>query len=329
MTGRRLGRLFPLLTLILVACNPNTPGQSASSSPPSSSGVSRAGSGTAAVLRVSGLKKPYGVAVGAGSVWVTEYEQGYLVRIDPATGRVLARVRVGPHASHVLIQDGFAWALDDLGGAIVKVDLVSNRKVLEIALQPAFSLRVALGSNSYSFRPGQQLGQLQRIDTATSALTATIPIDGFAAGVAVGGGAVWVSTILLEPISIFRVDPATNRIVARVDTGHPVSGPLAFGDSVLWVANNDGYLTRIDARSNKVTGNFELGSPEWAAMLAVGKDLWISAPLDNLLAKFDPATGAVASTIRAGARPQEFAFLGTNVWVANYNEGTVAKLPIN
>jgi hypothetical protein len=327
-----------VLTLMLVACNPIAPGAGPSSSAPSSRGV--AGSGTAAVPRVSGLRKPYGVAVGNGSVWVTEYEQGNLVRIDPATSRV-ARVHVGPHASHVLIQDGFAWVLDDLGSALIQVDPRSNRVVNHISLQVAFDMRpsdlagtpgslwVTLGSNAYPLTTRTLvLGQLMRIDTATSAVTTT-PIDGVAAGVALGDGAVWVSSILLEPTSILRIDPATKRVVARVETGHPVSGPMAYGESGLWVANNDGYLTHIDSRTNKVVGNFEIGSPEWAAMLVVGKDLWISAPLDNIIARFDPAAGAVASTVRAGSRPQVFALLGADIWVANYVDGTVSKLPIN
>jgi DNA-binding beta-propeller fold protein YncE len=274
-------------------------------------------------------------------VWVTEYEQGNLVRIDPATNRNLARVRVGPHASHVLIQDGSAWVLDDLGTALIRVDIASNKVVNQIPLRVSFDMRpsdlagspgslwVTLGSNAYPLTTRTLvLGQLMRIDTATSAVTTT-PIDGVAAGVALGDGAVWVSSILLEPTSILRIDPATKRVVARIETGHPVSGPLAYADSGLWVANNDGFLTHIDSRTNKVVGNFEVGSPEWAAMLPVGKDLWISAPLDNLLARFDPATGAVASTVRAGRRPQVFALLGNEMWVANYEDGTVARLPIN
>jgi streptogramin lyase len=289
------------------------------------------------VPRVSGLKEPYGVAVGNGSVWVTEYLRGQLVRIDPATNSIVTRVPLGGHAAQLVVQDGFVWVIDDLRRFIVQVDATSNQVVEKI---PTFDLRpaglagssgsvwVTLGSSANLNRAAPILSELVRIDTATKAKT-IIMIDGLAAGVTVGGGAVWVSTILLEPMSVFRIDPATNRVVARVETGHAISGPLAFGDSALWVANNDGYLTRIDSRSNKVTGNFELGSPEWAAMLAVEKDLWISAPLDNILARFDPTIGAVASTVRAGGRPQVFALLGSDVWVANYLDGTVTKLPIN
>ena len=55
----------------------------------------------------------------------------------------------------------------------------------------------------------------------------------------------------------------------------------------------------------------------------------MSAPLDNIVARFDPGTGTVTRTVRAGTRPQEFAFLGNDLWVTNYMDGTVAKLPIN
>lgn len=64
-------------------------------------------------------------------------------------------------------------------------------------------------------------------------------------------------------------------------------------------------------------------------MVAQGQSVWISAPLDNIVARFDPAMGAVATTLRTGTRPQEFAFLGNDMWVANYVDGTIAKLPIN
>jgi DNA-binding beta-propeller fold protein YncE len=332
MTGRRLRRLLPLLTLTLVACNPIAPGPGPPSSPKSSGVAAGTGLATAAAPRLSGLIKPYGVAVGEGSVWVTEYEPGYLVRIDPATNKIVARIHVGPHASHVLIQDGSAWVLDDLGIALIRVDVASNKVADRIPLRgwpsdlagSAGSVWVTMESNALPTLHGE----LMRIDTATSAVTST-QINGVPAGIVLGGGAVWVSSMLLEPTSIFRIDPATNRVVARIETGHPISAPLAYGDSGLWVANSDGFLTHIDSRTNKVVGNFDVGSPEWAAMLAVGKDLWISAPLDNILARFDPVTGTVTRTLRAGSRPQVFALLGSDLWVVNYLDGTLVKLPIN
>jgi sugar lactone lactonase YvrE len=288
---------------------------------------------------IVGLKQPFGVATDKGAAWVTEYQAGNLVRIDASSNRVIARVHVGPHASHVVIQGGVAWVVDDLGGAVIGVDTGAARVVKEIPLRVEAALRpnaIAAGDGSIWISVGQNtenpgtsvpVSQLVRFVPGNNVLSTT-NVTGVLAGVVVGGGAVWVASIL-DPVRIYRIDPATKRIVASIDTGHPVSGALAFLDPDLWVANRDGYLTRIDARTNRVVGNFEVGSPEWPALVAEGSAIWISAPLDNIVARFDPATGAVSKTITTGSRPQGFAVLGNDLWVANYVGETVAKLPIN
>jgi streptogramin lyase len=339
MNGR-FRALLPAVTLVVVACNPVSSGVNPSSSPRSSGAVAGAGSATAVVALVSGLNKPFAVAVADGSVWATEYEKGNLVRINPATNRVVARVHLGIHASHLLVQEGSVWVLDDVGAALYRVDAQNNRVVNEIPLRPAFNWRptalasgggalwVTVASNVASnVVAGQNRGVVVRIDTATGAQTITT-IDGYAAGVAVAGGSVWVTTTEAEPWSIYRVDPSTNRVVAKVDTGHHVSGPVAYAEPDLWVANNDGYLTKIDSRTGAVVGDFEVGSPEWPAIVAAGNDLWLSAPLDNLVARFDAHAGAVTATYHTGSRPQGFAFGAGGLWVANYLDGTVAKLAI-
>jgi DNA-binding beta-propeller fold protein YncE len=132
----------------------------------------------------------------------------------------------------------------------------------------------------------------------------------------------------VDPAVVYRIDPKTNRIAATIDSGHPASGAVTYQEPYLWAANADGYLTRIDSRTNRVT-SFAVGSPEWPVLVAEGQAIWISAPLDNIVARFDIATGAISKTMRTGSRPQGFAFLGNDIWVANYGDGTVAKLPIN
>ena len=49
------------------------------------------------------------VAVGAGSVWVTNYEDGTLVRIDPKTLTVVKTIHVGNHPSGVTFGAGRVW----------------------------------------------------------------------------------------------------------------------------------------------------------------------------------------------------------------------------
>jgi streptogramin lyase len=284
---------------------------------------------------IQGLKKPFGVAAERGVAWVTEYAPGYLVRIDTTTNRITARIQIGPHASHPVIQNGFVWVIDDLGGALIAVDPRTQQLSKSIQMRPTpigltagdGSLWVILPALYFGNPPKHRPNHLVRVDPASGTVLADIPVPGNAAGVAVGGGAVWVVSTL-EPVAIFRIDPTTNRIAASIDTGHTPSGALVFQEPYLWAANQDGYLTRIDSRTN-AAALFEVGSPEWPVLVAEAGAIWISAPLDNIVARFDPATGTVTRTVHTGSRPQGFAFLGTDMWVANYNDGTVARIPIN
>jgi YVTN family beta-propeller protein len=52
---------------------------------------------------------PAGVAVGLGSVWVTSQCAGTLSRIDPATNRVVATIKLGYHPFDLAVGGGFAW----------------------------------------------------------------------------------------------------------------------------------------------------------------------------------------------------------------------------
>ena len=338
MTARAGGWLLPAAAALLVGCN--APGAGPTSARPSATTIAGGSGLPAGSSRISGLKQPFGVATETGAAWVTEYEAGNLVRIDTSANRIIARIHVGPHASHVVIQGGFAWVVDDLGGALISVDTRTNQVFKNIPMRPTSELRpigltagegsvwVILASNTeYQANPKNPPSQLVRVEPASNEVLDTIPVRGNAAGVAVGGGAVWIVSTL-EPITIYRIDPTTRRVAASIDTGHTPSGAMAYQEPYLWVANQDGDLTRIDTRTNRAT-SFAVGSPEWPALVAEGKAIWISAPLDNILARFDPSTGAVTKTIRAGARPQKFAFLGNDLWVANYIDGTVARLPIN
>jgi streptogramin lyase len=323
---------------IFAGCTTSAPAPNASK-PPLSGSVSAAGSGAVAGSARVGLRQPFGVAAAEDSIWATEYGAGNLVRIDPKTMRVIESTHVGLRASHVVVQSGVAWVVDDLGGNVIGVDTRTNLIRTTIPLRPTPNLRpsaiaaadgavwVTVGATSGSGIRYVFSGQLVRILPTGTATPESLSIPGVLAGVAVGGGAVWVAS-QLEPTTVYRIDPAAHQVVATIPTGHPISGALAYLAPNLWVANQDGYLTQIDARTNRVVGNFEVGSPEWPALVAAGDAIWISAPLDNLVARFDPRTHEISTVLHTGGRPQLFAFSGNVLWVANYFDGTLAKIPL-
>ena len=59
-----------------------------------------------------------GLAVAFGSVWVAVLGSGNVDRIDPRTGRLVARLRVGGTPVRLAVGFGTVWINDDDGRVI-------------------------------------------------------------------------------------------------------------------------------------------------------------------------------------------------------------------
>jgi DNA-binding beta-propeller fold protein YncE len=99
---------------------------------------------------------------------------------------------------------------------------------------------------------------LWRIDPATGKLAAAIRLPFAPSDVAVGDGAVWVTSALANKLA--RIDPSTNHITAVVPAGDG-AGAIAVGAGSVWVADQvGGTIRRIDARTLRVIGTINLDS---------------------------------------------------------------------
>jgi YVTN family beta-propeller protein len=162
-----------------------------------------------------------------------------------------------------------------------------------------------------------------RIDTATR--TVKVLNIGNAAAleyVAATPEGVWASDF--DGSSVTRIDPATDKVVARMDVAHP-EGVLPVGSN-LWVANHhEGTLTVIDARTNEPTGTIMLGTAgsNGPHELAAGAgSIWVNEANENQVVRLTP-DGKVLAKI---AVPGEFGdcggILATTgaVWVTGCHE---------
>lgn len=129
---------------------------------------------------------PTGVAIGEGAVWiVTSSGGGRLVRVDPASNRVAAVVKVGNDPMGVVAAFGSIWVQNEFDGTVTRVDAATNRVVATIKVNPREG-REGLDT-LVSFRGGIWLGgyAIQMIDPATNAVTSQLRAD------AIGIAAVW------------------------------------------------------------------------------------------------------------------------------------------
>lgn len=210
-------------------------------------------------------EKPGRLAYGDGALWLTNYTDigvaGSLVRIDPATGNVVASVRSPAELCCApIVGGGWAWAIapDLSGGSLIKVSEQTNAVVGTMRLANAFS--GAYGAGSVWVGSGNEV---VRVDPATNAVTARIPMSGNASVRAFGAGTVWVDL----DTKIARVDPATNAIASRIALPETFGREPHFvavdGDRA-WITGSSAdksALWRVDVSTNSVTGVVRLDFP--------------------------------------------------------------------
>jgi peptide/nickel transport system substrate-binding protein len=134
---------------------------------------------------------PTGVAVGAGSVWISDETDGTLTRIDPATNEVVAMIPVGQSASGVAVDSAGVWVPVPLEDRVKLIDPASDTvaDAVRVAGGPA---GVAAGAGAV-WVTSRRSGTLTRIDPRAARVTNAARLGHSPQGVAVADGHVWVA----------------------------------------------------------------------------------------------------------------------------------------
>jgi virginiamycin B lyase len=223
--------------------------------------------------------------------------------LDPQTNSIVAHV--GPPNNRVCALDasspGALW-LANCGptgaaeGGIVRID--TQTKTVAATIPNANALGLAVGEGAVWVT---DIGNdVWRIDPASNAVVAKIPVGSLPAALTVAYGSVWVTDIGTGTLS--RIDAATNRVTATINVGQSNGSAegaesIVAGGGAVWVGNDiDNKLYRIDPSTNAVTA-LDIGAADrgdWRVMsLAYGAgSVWAFADACNI-ARIDPTSGVV------------------------------------
>jgi YVTN family beta-propeller protein len=252
---------------------------------------------------------PSAVAAGAGALWVANYNDGTVSRIDPTTHAAVP-IQVGGGPSGIAVGAGAVWVANSLSGTVSWINPKVNRAVKTITVGNGPS-GVAVDSGSVWVTNSSD-GTLSRINAFTGHLVKTIPLGGGATDVAAGYKAVWVSDA--TDGRVWRVDPQTNQLTQTINVG---TGPTAItvGYRSVWVANSlDGTVWRINPQTNQVAAAIPVGNGPSAIAAGVG-GVWVANEFGGNVVRIDVARDLVASTFTVGNRPRGVAIANGLVWV--------------
>jgi len=150
-----------------------------------------------------------------------------------------------------------------------------------------------------SFWLADATGRVLRIDPGSHRVIATFKTDAEATALSATDAAVWVSTMRRSGIhTLTRIDPATDRIVASLESHRLFAHNLAASPRALWVQLDKQppvRLQRLDPRTNTLAGDY---SRRWLSAMAVHEGILWTLSVDGVLERRDADTGRLLS--RAG-----------------------------
>lgn len=196
-----------------------------------------------------------GLVVDFGSLWIPSCGDHTLVRSDAKTGTLQATIPAGPADSEggICSGAGSVWIVGSKASDLLRIDPASNRVIAHIHLPPgSFNPAFANDSIWVSSNTG---GTLVRVNPKTNTVRSETPVGPRPRFLTVGAGSVWV--LNQGDGTIARVDAETGKRTALITAGIPgLGGEIAFGDDAVWTTVFNFPITRIDAKSNEVTGQW-------------------------------------------------------------------------
>ena len=256
-----------------------------------------------------------GVTACAGFVWVQVHIEAadVVAQIDPASGKNLGLI---DGATNLACFDDEPWAAVD-GTAIKHLDPVTRAVIASVAVEAYY---VGAGAGAI-WAPTAR--DVVRIDPVTASVVATVQVARYNLVTEVEGDdrAIWAT--VKEANTIYRIDPATNKVVAEIRGGGFAHGILVLPEAI-WISNaHANSVTRIDPATNE-TVTIE-GTGSGAGLAAGGGYVWASTRSD--LFRIDPATNKATKVVHIGSWPYGIAFLDGDLWVGDGRDA-VYGIPI-
>jgi len=257
---------------------------------------------------------PCGAVSGLGSVWVSVYGTGRLVRIDPGLNRVVQRIRVARGICPLLVAAGSIWVASDKTDVVYRVEPSRGRILARIRVSH-WPAHLAAGPGKVWVSSFEH-GHVTQISTRTNRMTRVYRFPGNPSGLARTGRVLWVA-FGREGQALARVDIATHRITT-VPIGHAGAGFLSAIGTSLWTTTSDGYAVRVNATNGRVIASFPIAGTPAEVAAAPDGTIWVAEKERDTITRIDPVTNRVIDVIAAGDGAFSIAVAGGDMWVTNF-----------
>ena len=289
---------------------------------------------------------PGQLALDRGGVWAAVlkgHDRGLVVRVDPATDRVTARIRMPGSPFELEAGAGALWVTGNFTrrqDVLHRIDPEAEHVVATIPLPGRYAGALTTGKRSVWMVVVERRAtsySLVRIDPATNRVARKWPLPSlrrrYVDRIAVGRGGVWLLALRAgrsgeRPGELVRIDPHTGRVAATIDA---TALTMGLGPGGLWISGcrvcgtrrTSYFGRRVDTDTNTLAGP-RVDRPKVSfAPLFVGRSrVWFSGYVDSdqpVVFSVDPHTGRTERLLRLGSdvyTDMAFDSRADRLWVA-------------
>jgi glutamine cyclotransferase len=266
------------------------------------------------------------------SIWTTSTDK--IIRLDPSTGAVVARVGVGNFVIRLASDDQWIWATRR-PGELARIDPATNALAGRFQL-PGLPAGLAVSHGSV-WVVDEASDALLKVDPGDGAVVLSIPVGESPWEVAATSDALWVADRWGSAVT--EVDPERGVVVAT----YPVPGarPQTFWDygdgvvavrDVVWVASGQ-RVSRFDRATATFVGQV---TPAFPHLATTSDRLWLAGAANGQLQEVDPLTlEVVAGQSVNTSWPQagvswETSIAATDgaVWIRSYLDDRLIRIDL-
>jgi DNA-binding SARP family transcriptional activator len=266
-------------------------------------------------------RRPVAVAIGHGSVWVANADDGTVSRIHPDRCEVIRTIGIGAPAIDLAVATDAVWVANGSDGTVSRIDpsadavveTIDLRGSNELAWNPTYAVDADDDSVWIAAGPHHVL----RLDPTTNEPFAIIDVGRVPVGVALGEEALWVVTTAGRAL---RIEPHTNTATTEVPIGYPVA--LTAGKQAVWVSDSRGQVWRINPDTATVSQTTPVGRG-LVGLCATDGVVFAANNADGTVVQIDAQDGQVAGLVPVGHAPTDVASLDGTVWVSIQSESAM------
>ena len=267
-------------------------------------------------------RRPVAVAIGHGSVWVANADDGTVSRIDHDRHELMRTIGIGAPAIDLAVTTDAVWVANGSDGTVSRIDPGADAVVETIDLRGSSELvwnpAYAVDADDHSVWIAAGPRYVLRIDPTTNETSAVIDVGHVPVGLALGEEALWVVTTAERAL---RIEPLTNTATAEVPVGDPVA--LTAGEQAVWASDLRGQIWRINPYTATVSQTTPVGRG-MVGLCATNGMLFAANNADSTVVQIDAQDGRVVGIVPVGHAPTDVASLdGKAVWVSVQSESAM------